>query len=289
MATRTKTEPEEPAEPEATPEPPRPMPTNVIAALSRIVAEVGGVEKLTQAQRRQRGLSVSDEAGVKYAYRGIDQITAAIQPLLGIYGVVIVPRRVAERDSLDIELGNPPKPWLHITMTIDWRIYGPGGVEDYIDAQTTGEGRDNSDKGVNKATTGAYKNLLLKLLSIGDPQDDPDQQRHDNDSVGGEDEAERVRREAEEDEAKAKRQARVDAVWEQITPDIGGTPRGALLQKSAKAHKAKLSAKSLWESDDAFLADVERILALSSDEAEIEASPPIEPAPAESTPEPTET
>jgi hypothetical protein len=41
-------------------------------------------------------------------------------------------------------------------------------------ARTEGLGEDNADKGINKAMTGAYKNLLLRILCIGDPQDDTD-------------------------------------------------------------------------------------------------------------------
>ena len=41
-------------------------------------------------------------------------------------------------------------------------------------ATTEGLGRDNSDKGYNKASTAAFKNLLLRLLCIGDPRDDTD-------------------------------------------------------------------------------------------------------------------
>jgi hypothetical protein len=53
-------------------------------------------------------------------------------------------------------------------------VYGPGGLEDRIESVTMGIGRDNSDKSANKAMTGAFKNLLLRLLCIGDPADDTD-------------------------------------------------------------------------------------------------------------------
>jgi hypothetical protein len=57
---------------------------------------------------------------------------------------------------------------------VRWSIYGPGGIDDRIEAVTVGLGRDNSDKGYPKAITQAYKNLLLRVLMIGDPADDAD-------------------------------------------------------------------------------------------------------------------
>lgn len=157
---------------------PQARPTNVVAALAAITAELGPIEKLTPAQRRQRGMMTGgdDERGIKYAYRGVDQIAAELQPLLGEYGVAIVPR-VASHDVTDIEVGG--KPWTSHTVLVHWSIYGPGGIGDMIEATTIGEGRDNSDKGVNKATTAAYKNLLLRMFSIGDPSEDPDVERHE--------------------------------------------------------------------------------------------------------------
>lgn len=159
------------------------MPTNVIAALARVQAEIGGIEKLTPQQRRERGMAPpagDDERGVKFAYRGIDQIAAAAQPLFGRYGVVIVPDKILDLVITDITVNN--KPWTDSRLRIRWVVYGPGGLDDTFAAESVGLGRDNSDKGLNKATTAAYKNLVLRLLAIGDPEDDPDQQRHEADA-----------------------------------------------------------------------------------------------------------
>lgn len=147
-------------------------PQNVIAALARVEAEIGGIAKLNKRQRQALGMTVDEsDQGVKWPYRGIDQIAAAAQPLLGRYGVVIVPK--VKRHIVD-ELMINSRPWTDTTVEVKWTIYGPGGVTDKITAFTVGLGRDNSDKGYNKAMTVAYKNLLLRLLSIGDPKDDID-------------------------------------------------------------------------------------------------------------------
>ena len=47
-------------------------------------------------------------------------------------------------------------------------------------ASTIGIGRDNSDKGANKAATQAYKYLLLHLFAIGDRTDDSDATSYDH-------------------------------------------------------------------------------------------------------------
>ena len=141
----------------------RPMPSNVIAALARVEAEIGGIEK-------RRGNAESG-GGLNYAFRGIDVVTSQAQPLFGRYGIVIVP--AIESHVVD-EITVNGKPWTDSTVTVRWSIFGPGGVGDRIEAVTVGLGRDNSDKGYPKAMTQAYKNLLLRVLMIGDPADDAD-------------------------------------------------------------------------------------------------------------------
>lgn len=160
------------------------QPANVIAALARVQADIGGIEKLTPEQRRKRGQGGGDERGVSYAYRGIDQIAAAAQPLFGKFGIVIVPEM---RSYVAKEIQVNAKPWTDAELIVNWRVYGPGGRDDFIDARTVGLGRDNSDKAANKAMTGAYKNLLLRLLCIGDPDDDTDGHTHERDAVSPDD------------------------------------------------------------------------------------------------------
>lgn len=168
-----------PVEVEVAPE--LPPPTNVIAAIARVMAEIGGIEKLTPQQRKARGMSGGDAEGIKYAYRGIDQLAQHAQPLFGKYGVVIVPN-VADVDIDKIVKGGATMEnttWTRTTVTVEWTLFGPGVGQtnpqfDSISTTVHGVGDDNSDKGYNKAMTASFKNLLLRILCIGDPQDDPD-------------------------------------------------------------------------------------------------------------------
>jgi hypothetical protein len=145
-----------------TPEAETERPTNVVAALSAVMRELPGIGKGEVAAQQQGG----------YHYRGIEAITREVQPLFAKYGVVFAPR-VVSHEVIDIEVNS--KPWTDTRALIEYRVYGPGGIEDFI---TIGPllaiGRDNSDKGGNKCATQAFKYALLQALCISDAKDDAD-------------------------------------------------------------------------------------------------------------------
>ena len=136
----------------------------MITALAAITAELPAISK-------------ADKAPQGYAYRGIEAITAHLQQLLAKHGVVIAPssRIVTITPAAGMKEG-----WHDVQLEVNWAIYGPAGVTDVIYAQTCGIGRDNSDKGANKAATQAYKYLLLQLFSIADKTDDSDTTSYDH-------------------------------------------------------------------------------------------------------------
>lgn len=137
----------------------RAMPANVIQALARVMEELPGIGR---NERSQQG----------YNYRGIEAITREASSLLGRYGVVFVPK-VLERKTVDLTVNG--KPWTEDHATILYTVYGPGGVEDRIEVgPLIALGRDNSDKGMNKCMTQAFKYALLQTLCIGDAKDDAD-------------------------------------------------------------------------------------------------------------------
>ena len=134
---------------------------NVIEALAAIMAELPAIAKVPHPSESGRGLT--------YAYRGIEEITAEAQQLFAKHGVVPIPR-VRHREVKDIIVnGNP---WTDTFLEVDWTIHGPNMTS--VEATTFGQGRDNSDKGTNKAMTQAFKYLLLPTLMISDKGDDND-------------------------------------------------------------------------------------------------------------------
>ena len=161
-----------PAEAEP-PQPERPMPTNVIAALARIMEELPAIAK-------KKHPSPDGDRGVTYPYRGIEEITAEAQGLFAKYGVVAIPWKTVPIETREFQTQKGTT-WTDEKIEIHWRIYGPGGTDDMIEAQTLGIGRDNSDKGWNKGATAAFKYLLLPMLMVADPKDDNDGKTQEND------------------------------------------------------------------------------------------------------------
>ncbi len=161
-----------------TPTPDRP--SNVVAALARVMAELPGIGR---DNRSEQG----------YSYRGIEAITAEAQDVLGRFGVVFAPRIIEEQV---IPLTINGRPWEEWRIKVVYDVRGPGwrpagllgpddpGCDDRIEVgPLLGLGRDNSDKGANKAETQAYKYALIQTLCIGDASHDADrEQAHEADA-----------------------------------------------------------------------------------------------------------
>jgi len=141
------------------------MPTNVIEALARVTAEMPAIQKEHQMTQ-----------GASYKFRSIEQMTGHASVLFGKYGIVVVPLG----DTIEyVNAGETVKGnvILEARARFNWRIYGPGGLTDYIEGSSFGQGRDTSDKSANKAATAAFKYLLMPLLGISDDKEDPDFER----------------------------------------------------------------------------------------------------------------
>jgi hypothetical protein len=150
----------------------RAMPTDVIQALARIMEDLPAIAKKKHP--------TTDGQGVSYPYRGIEEITAEAQGLFAKYCVVPIPWKTVPVETREFQVKSGAT-WTDEKIEIHWKIYGPGGVADLVEAQTLGIGRDNSDKGFNKAATQAFKYLLLDMLLIADPKDDADGTTVEND------------------------------------------------------------------------------------------------------------
>jgi hypothetical protein len=156
------------ARPESTDE--RPAPTNVIQAIARVMEEMPAVGK----DANYSG------GGTSYKYRSIEGVTAAAQELMGRYCVVPAPK-VVTRTCMALTVNG--KPWTEEQLEVVYRFYGPGGVDDFIEVGPLfALGRDNVDKGTNKAMTQAFKQALVQVFVIGDGKDDGDGERAEADS-----------------------------------------------------------------------------------------------------------
>jgi len=148
-----------------------PRPANVVDALTRVIRDLPAIA---------RDARVADEHG-GYTYRGIDQITAHAAPLLARHGVVFVPQ-VETVEIRDVMIDQTR--WTDTVLTVRYRICGPGGADDALEAVVVGIGRDNADKGANKAMTAAFKYALTEVLCITDQKDDADGERVVANSIG---------------------------------------------------------------------------------------------------------
>lgn len=147
--------------------PPRPVEDparNVVEALTRVMRDMPAIGKDKEMGSGNSG----------YRYRSVEAITSSAATLFGRHGILVVPR-VTERAVQEIKMGSGSSIWTEDHLTVLYTLYGPGGVEDRIEAGPFHAlARDNSDKGTLKAMTQAFKMMLLQVLCIGDNKDDPD-------------------------------------------------------------------------------------------------------------------
>lgn len=134
-----------------------PVPLSVGQAIAAVMGRLPAIGKTEEA------------SGVPYKFRGIEAMTAALQPIMAEVGLVIIPQ--ARSMVFDHSPGQK-EAWQDVTMQFDWLIIGPDGST--VTATTFGIGRDHTDKGANKAQTQAFKYLIMHLFCVSDPKDDGD-------------------------------------------------------------------------------------------------------------------
>ena len=125
----------------------------ILKEINAIMSEIGAIGKDHR------------NAEQNYKFRAIDDIVAKLNPILVKHSVVIVP---TESDSTSVTITtktrNGERSAVHATATIKYTIYADDGST--VIAVGTGEGIDYSDKAINKASTGAYKNMLCQTFVI---------------------------------------------------------------------------------------------------------------------------
>lgn len=131
---------------------------NVIEALARCVADVRAVGKAGYNKEQN------------YNFRGVDAVVNAVHPVLAQHRVVFVPHAATPRYTpVTAKSGKAGR---FVDLELTYRIYGPGGATDYIDAVVFGESADYGDKATAKAFSVGYRICLLQVMNL--PTDDPD-------------------------------------------------------------------------------------------------------------------
>lgn len=97
-----------------------------------------------------------------FAFRGIDDVLNALNPLLSKHGVFYLPDVIERVSSQRLTKGGGVM--YEVNLHVRFRFYGPAG--DYVEASGWGEGTDSGDKATNKAMTCAMKYVLFQVFAI---------------------------------------------------------------------------------------------------------------------------
>lgn len=112
--------------------------------------------------------------GASYKYRGIDDVFAAVHPLLGEVGLLIFPGEVVESRFETRATGSGGT--LNVArLRVRYTVVGPDGS--WLPGEAWGEGGDSGDKATQKAHSQSYKSFVLQLFSIpteDSSRDEPD-------------------------------------------------------------------------------------------------------------------
>lgn len=146
----------------------------IYAALNAVQRALGKFEKSGRGPSSQGS----------YPFLPVDDIVARLAPALLENGVITVPRITeAVQDTArfpkvnmngePIHDGRPPA--IQVVSRIRYELDFVAVVDgSKITAQAYGESQDTGDKGLRRAATQAYKEILLRTFSIVTGEDDPD-------------------------------------------------------------------------------------------------------------------
>lgn len=131
----------------------------IYKAMANIIKEIGHISK----EKQTTGFA-------NYKYRGIDDVYNAINPLMGKFGVFVLPM-AQERTSEERKTSKGSANYVIMRMT--YRFCHEDGS--YVECSTVGEAMDSGDKGTNKAMSIAMKYALFQIFCIPtEEMDDPD-------------------------------------------------------------------------------------------------------------------
>ena len=142
----------------------------IYEAVSMVLSELPAIGKNRTAPGSMGG----------YAFRSIEDITAALKPLLAQHGVTIIPSILERRDS-ERPLSSA-KVMFVTDLHVQFRFVALDGSS--LVASMWGQGTDMGDKSPQKAVTSAFKSMLSVTFCISDAEldaeahDVPSTERH---------------------------------------------------------------------------------------------------------------
>jgi hypothetical protein len=126
---------------------------------------VGILSELPAIGKNQRNQSQG------YAFRGIDDVLNALNPLLAKWGVFYVPNVLQRTEGLR-QTSRGGSMYV-VNLHVQYIVFGLKG--DYLNCSVWGEGSDSGDKATTKALTSAMKYFLFQSFAIAtDDMEDAD-------------------------------------------------------------------------------------------------------------------
>ena len=121
-----------------------------------------------------------------FKFRGVDAVVNGAAKALNRYGVIITTKIKLKKIEQRTYQSRRGANMLHVLVPVRFELYGADGSGPVVE-KVVGEAADSGDKVISKATSVAYRIMLLQLLNLptGDP--DPDSEAHERAQAGGED------------------------------------------------------------------------------------------------------
>jgi hypothetical protein len=118
--------------------------------IPKVMQDIGAIGKGRKNQQQN------------YAFRGIDDMYNAVQPVLVKHGVFVCPAVIEQaREERQTKSGGN---LIYTILTVKHTFFAPDGS--FVEVITVGEAMDSGDKSANKAMSAAMKYALIEVFSI---------------------------------------------------------------------------------------------------------------------------
>ena len=135
-------------------------PMGIYAAMAAIAAEIGAIGKDKRCTQ-----------GANFAYRGIDDVYNALNPIMAKRGVFVLP--IAGERTTETRQTQKGATIEVVVMRMTYKFCHADGSS--VEAVTVGQAMDSGDKATNKAMAIAHKYAILQAFCIPtEDMEDPD-------------------------------------------------------------------------------------------------------------------
>lgn len=162
----------EPTTPPPAPAEPTPEPTSRRVGFFGQEFPLSVGEAIAEVTRRIGAIEKTGRSTEGYRFRGIDQALAALHPILGDVGLVIVPGAVI-REQWETRATAKGGTLNVARLLVSYTFMGPDGST--LPAAAWGEGADSGDKATQKAHSQSYKTLVFQAFTIPTEQSADDE------------------------------------------------------------------------------------------------------------------